>query len=242
MKQLPGTNKSEATKGQRAFLERIGKWRDGMTMEEASAVIDSLPKAIPGLHIAKISNIEDNIRDGKIVTDKDGNPSIKITFKLKPVNEGSAPAEISDSFFYSTDPKNKVCKSEWKLRALKSAMGLNVEENTPVEKVKAAKCYIIVQLCEYIDSNGNLITDDNGDVMSFVKVGSRFFSTAQGKPTIDGDPAITGGKPSGVFYETVVKKTYNKPVEAANDDEFADNETSNNDIINDSSTEDEWDD
>jgi len=205
-KNMPVVHSEEATAEQREYLESIGKWKNGLSKEEASVLIESNPpdyvtenQMLPGLHLVTIDKIMDfTDENGKPKKDKDGHPGIRIIF----INKDKK--TISDIFYYSMN-KNDKCASEWKLRKLKAAMGLSAEKSQNAKEYKSKEIYLVVQKVDLIDKNtGEIFTDHEGNPKWRSQATSNYYACVEGKskPIIEGDPEYNNGNPSGIFYGT----------------------------------------
>lgn len=165
----------------------------------------------PGLHRMRITKIEPwtKYKSAEKMVDKRGYSGLEITF----VNEKGE--SIADGFYYSDLPANhpnraddnKKCKSEFLLSNLKRALGFG-NEAVPVDKLKAAWCWGIVGLEQFIDGNNQNVKNDDGSNKAYSFLAKKFFPDGP-KPAIIGDPDLpqSAGVPSGEFYkETVDRK------------------------------------
>ena len=161
-----------------------------------------------GLHLAKVLSISQYVDDKDVPkTDKNGNPGLKVVFANK---DGE---RIDGTYYYSIlpldDPKRREdqykCKSEFKLHALKRALGFGTNA-TPVEEIRKKKIWLVVILQEYFDSTGNPVFNDKGKVKKFHQVGDVYpydaTSEGHGRPVLKGDPRTDAENfLTGVFYE-----------------------------------------
>jgi len=201
---LPAVNPDEpASEAQIKLLKEIGKYKEGMTKDEASTIISlykeetSMPAGIHGL---KIAAIEEATRyDGTAINDKDGNPALRITFRNK------AKQTISDIFYYS-DVEGRPCKSEFKIRKLKQALKIKPEESQDIEKLKTIVFWGLVQDVHHIDEAGNPVTDRDGKPIVSKQLLAEYYPGDFPSPAIAGDPKFNDGVPKDKFISTKVVK------------------------------------
>jgi hypothetical protein len=209
---LPSVSPDEpASEGQEKMLKEIGKWKDGLTKDEATKIISehiAENQMEPGIRLLRIDSIETAAgRDGKVITDKDGNPAIRITFRAKPLKEGSPSRKISDIYFYPKE-QGAICKSAFKLRNLKKAMNLKPEEEQSISVLKEKKIWGLVQEVHHIDESGNAILDHENKPVVSSQLLAEFYDGTKDKPIIAGDPTnpYAKGVASDKFYGTKIVK------------------------------------
>lgn len=215
---LPATPPEElATEGQIKILKEHGKFKEGMTKDEASEIIskifeeqDMLPP--PGVHLFKFLSF-DTYKDqnGNPKTDRRGYPGLLIRFKCKHPTEKKADgtpviAKISDIFYYSTLPPdhpdnkdpNKKCESAFKLGNLKRACGWG-QEQVPLAEIEKAMFWGLVQEVTFVDKDtGEILTDDKGKDRKRIQLSKYFvYNTSVER---NGEPII----PEEDFH-TIVK-------------------------------------
>jgi hypothetical protein len=167
-----------------------------------------------GLHLVKVLSISQYVDDKDVPkTDKNGNPGLKVVFANK---DGET---IDGIYYYSTlpldDPKRREdqykCKSEFKLHALKRALGFGTNP-TPMEEIRKKKIWLVVILQEYFDTAGKPVFNDKGKAKKFHQVGDVYpydgTSEGHGRPVLKGDPRTDADNfLTGVFYEKKVTNT-----------------------------------
>lgn len=208
---LPAVSADEpASEGQVKMLKDISKFKEGITKEEASAIISAYINAnsIPaGLHLFKIDSIEEATKsDGSLMTDKNGNPGLRITFRNKPDPAyGNILGKISDNFYYPATINN-VCASDFKLRKLKLALGVKPNETQNIEILKKLTFWGIVQEVHHIDESSNPVCDRENKPIISKNLLAEYYAGTMDRPSIEGDPAGNKGKAGGKFYSTRVIK------------------------------------
>ena len=225
---MPAVSPDEpASDKQEKMLRELKKWKDGMTKDEATKIISEHiadAQMEPGVRLLKIDSIEQALdSSGKPITDKDGNPALRITFRAKPLKEGMASKKIADLFFY---PKTNdaVCRSAFKYRNLKKAMDLKPEEEQSAQAVKNLTIWGIVREVHFIDESGNPIVDKEGKPETTVELLPEYVNGKMGMPNIAGDPNNPhgNGKCEGKFYTTRVKRVKTQTSEDAGDPAHSD--------------------
>lgn len=218
---------SKATPNQEALLRKIGKWVDGMTYEEASAAIDTLPKAenvLPGVWPAKISDIQHAVdKDKRPIKDKNGNPGVKISMKIRHSKEDVR--ETSSVFFYPAT-KGAVCPSQWRLAALKRALALPFDKEFGLDTVEKIMFFAGIKRIVMTDGKDPLKNTD-GSERAFSDLIGNFWpykkdEEGKGKPKEDGDPS-EGGEIGGKFIE-YKKKEGTVAAKAPEKSDFEDDE------------------
>jgi len=206
---MPAVSADEpASESQVKMLKEIGKYKDGMTKDEASQVISAYIQetSIPcGIHLFRINNIEEAMKGSTIMTDSNNNPGLRITFRNKPDPAyGNIAGKISDLFYYPATVTNP-CKSDFKLRNLKKALGVKPEESQNIETLKSLKFWGIVQDVRHIDEQGNPILS-NGKPVVTKQLLAEYYAGSNPCPAIEGDPKGNNGVPGGKFVSTRVDK------------------------------------
>jgi hypothetical protein len=209
-KNMPAVSPDEpATDNQINFLKGIGKYKEGMTKEEASDIISLYMKEYQmetGVQMLKVKTIEEAVKADKTpILDSNGNPAVRIIFKGKPKVEKGVCPEISDIFYYAKDAQTP-CKSEFKIRNLKKALGLKAEEAQNMEIIKTKKFWGLVQEVHHVDESGNILKDRDENVIMTKNLLAKYFSGDISEPIIEGDPKRNGGIAKGEFLATKVIK------------------------------------
>lgn len=143
------------------LLKQHNLWKEGMTYDEASDAISKLPKdkyMNPGLQLVKIQNISVGTgQDGKAIVDKEGFPCLQIKFRNK------AEEIMIDNFFYNPNPSDgRKSKSQWRLAALKVALGVKEEEEQSLATLSKIAVYTFVKKVLFVDEAGQPVLDSEG--------------------------------------------------------------------------------
>lgn len=203
---IPVVSASEnATPNQVEYLKKLGLFKEGLTKEEASALIETSKGNLmpPGLHLMKIKSIEPwTDFQGKPKKDSRGYPGIYITFINKEKQTQS------NGFYYDPSPLNAPhrkdegakCKSEFNLRSLRSAFGWGSDMVITDQHIKEGKVYGVVAKREYKYPNGDFVVDSEGNRISDNVLIHKYLP-ANMTHHLEGDPAKNNGVPGGIFYE-----------------------------------------
>ena len=193
--QIPATKETAPTQKMIDLLKKHNLWKDGMTMEEASNAIDTLPKSNyvkeAGLYPMKVTEI--NASDKK---NRNGNPCFEVIFETK---EG----EIARDYFYYPASASAECKSEWKLNAFKGALGFAAASSPRGSELIGKILWVGIGWVQYVDENKNLLKNEDGSLYGFTTCIGKYIRYAKGevKPSLQGDPATTNsGLPEDRFY------------------------------------------
>jgi len=161
-----------------------------------------------GLHLVKILEMTTLVDANKAPKlDTNGNPGIKITFQNKA-------GEVAEAGYYYSplalnDPRRKeekyLCKSEFRLHAVKKALGLG-NKAADVSEVQKVKLWLVIRLEETFDTDGNPVMNDKGKPKKFHTVGDVYpydnADPGKGRPVLKGDPKTDNENfLVGVFYE-----------------------------------------
>jgi len=164
-----------------------------------------------GVHLVRITSIEANLdRDKNVITDKNGNPSLKITSKDE---KGKL---FIDRIYYGSE------KVQWVLDGMMKALGVdNTKGSVSKDEVIGKEVFVAIEEVKYVDAEGNQLYKDNGTPRIFTGR-YRYFKV------IDRDvlPVISEEK----LVRTVVDKTSAKvappPVQTEDMNELDPNKTS----------------
>lgn len=163
---IPATSKGQdLSDKQIELLKKINKWKDGMTFEEARDILDAHFKADFkwGLHPLRIEKIEKSDK-----TDKDGNPSILIHFM-----GAKDPSQKIQSMFFYPATENSECKSDFRLRALRKALGY--DHTQQIEGVPKKGIYAVIAHVDMINPDGSPVLDRDGNPRTDVTLSGHFF-------------------------------------------------------------------
>lgn len=232
---LPPVKAEELTSAQKEYLQRIGKYKEGMTRDEASKIIEEQPMFMKdGLYLVKIHKIVDAMdKNGSPILDKNDNPGIEITFIN---NDGQM---ISDIFFYS-ETKEKECRSEWKLAKLKSRLGFNHDEEVDLEEAKKRKIWLIVCKSRLYDKKTrNPLIADDGTQKVMYKATSHYFEyegkdkKPNVKPEYFEEDIYVASKGNAGKYSSNMKKNTDEENPFKDEEKFTGNDEHSSNVIND---------
>ena len=229
---LPVTDDQGASPKQKELLVSKGKWVEGMTFQEASEAIEKLPKSDyphPGVWLMKISAMKMATKRGsdEPVLDKNGNPALDITFKVRHSKDDVR--EITGLFFFRKTA-SAVCKSEFRLAGLKIALGFGSNDTPALSKLLDIPVWGSIKKILLTDANDKVITNPDGSQKYFTELLGEFrkydkaAEPRKGKPEMEGDPSEggdIGGKFIGRKVSTSAPKTTSL-VEDSNDFESDD--------------------
>lgn len=111
-----------------------------------------------GVYLVKITDIQKNLdSEGGEITDRNGNPSLKIT-----LIEESAKKKFIDRIYYGSE------KIQWVLDGLMKAIGVdNTKGGVSKEAVVGKEVFVTIENVTYVDGEGKPVSKDNGDPKVF---------------------------------------------------------------------------
>lgn len=214
---MPATapSKSEPSQKQIEFLKRVGKYKEGMTFEEAKEILDSIQYMEAGfheMHITKVIPWMD--RDGIPKKDTRGFPGVMIYFTNRSGATASAgfyfdPRPLNDPD--RDDPQNS-CKSEYLLDRLKAVAGLTQESSKPQEYTKKWFWGMVQEIRFKDPVTGEPVLGEDGKVLKKTRLAKDRFAMIDKKPLVLGDPLNVkpGESPKEPDGDFLIWEVYNK--------------------------------